>query len=218
MKFNEKLKAIEFRKKGVGFGQILKEVRVSKSTLSLWLRDVEVDKDIKEKILVGRELSRRLAAESRKQQRKINTAAAIEQGTKEFSRLSNNPLFLAGLCLYWAEGDKHKQERVKFTNSDEKMIFLMMKWFREICEVPEEKFRIALHVHNLHVANDVKNYWSQITGVPESQFQKIYVKPTTLRQRRNILYNGTCGIVVSNKALFRRISGWKISLLGYLSP
>lgn len=215
MKLNEKLKAINLRKKGMSYDEILKNVKVSKSTLSFWLRDLPLTNETNKKLLKGRELSRYFAAESRKRKRKADTATAIEKGIQEFQSLLKNPLFLVGLCLYWAEGDKHKQEKIKFTNSDEKMILLMMKWFRDICDVPEEKFRIALHVHNLHVSKNIKRYWSGITGVPERQFQKIYIKQTTLRHRRNILYNGTCAIVVNNKALFRRICGWKMGLLAY---
>ena len=220
MKLNEKLKAINLRKKGTSYNEILKNIKVSKSTLSFWLRDVILNNKANKKLLKGRELSRYFAAESHKQKRKSDTATAIEIGLQEFHSLLKNPLFLAGLCLYWAEGDKHKQERVKFTNSDERMISLMMKWFREICSVSEEKFRIALHVHNLHIAKNIKHHWSEITGVSERQFQKIYIKQTTLRHRRNVLYNGTCAIVVNNKALFRRICGWKLGLLAYfdISP
>ena len=201
----------------MSYDEILKNVRVSRSTLSFWLRNVVLSDDANKKLLKGRELSRYFAAESHKQKRKSDTATAIEAGLQEFQGLLKNQLFLAGLCLYWAEGDKHKQEKVKFTNSDEKMVSLMMKWFREICGVPEEKFRIALHIHNLHIAKNIKRYWSKITGVPEKQFQKIYIKQTTLRHRRNVLYNGTCAIVVNNKALFRRIFGWKLGLISYFN-
>ncbi len=201
----------------MSYDEILKNVKVSKSTLSFWLRDIALNDEANKKLLKGRELSRYFAAESHKRKRELDTATAIERGTQEFQSLLKNPLFLTGLCLYWAEGDKHKQEKVKFTNSDEKMVLLMMKWFREICGVPEEKFRIALHIHNLHVSKNIKRYWSEITGIPEKQFQKIYIKQTTLRHRRNILYNGTCAIVVNNKALFRRICGWKLGLLAYFN-
>jgi len=220
MKLNEKLKAINFRRKGMSYNEILESVQVSKSTLSFWLRDIVLSDAENKRLLVGRGLSRHCAAENRKQKRRSDTATAIEAGAQEFQNLLKNQLFPIGLCLYWAEGDKHKQERVKFTNSDAKMISLMMKWFREICGVPEEKFRVALHVHNLHTAKNIKRYWSEITGVPERQFQKVYVKQTTLRHRRNVLYNGTCAIVVNNKALFRRISGWKLGLLAHfgISP
>ena len=221
MKLNEKLKAIYLRKKGMSYDGILKKgVGVSKSTLSFWLRDIPLTNEANKKLLKGRALSRYFAAESRKRKRILDTATAIEIGKHEFQSLLENPLFPVGLCLYWAEGDKHNQERVKFTNSDEKMITLMMRWFREICNVPEKKFRIALHIHNLHTAKNVKRYWSEMTGVPETQFQKIYVKQTALHHRRNVLYNGTCAIVVNNKVLFRRMVGWKLGLLAHfgISP
>ena len=220
MKLNEKLNSINLRKRGATYAEILKDVKVSKSTLSLWLRDIELSNEANKKLLKGRELSRHSAAESHIQKRKKDIALAIKTGIQEFPRLLKNPLFISGLCLYWAEGDKHKQERVKFTNSDEKMISLMMKWFREVCDVPEEKFRIALHIHNLHSAKNVKQYWSKITRLSEKQFQKTYVKQTTLHYRKNVLYNGTCAIVVNNKALFRRIVGWKFGLLAHfgISP
>ena len=119
--------------------------------------------------------------------------------------------------MYWAEGDKNWREKVKFTNSDETMIILIMRWFREICNVPEEKFRISLHIHDLHFNFNVKNYWAKITKVPKGQFHKTYVKKSALRQRRNVLYNGTCAITVNNKDLFRRIMGWKLGLLDYFN-
>lgn len=217
MKLQEKIIAVQLRKTGFSYSKIFKKVRVSKSTLSHWLRDIELTSKQKEKILKGREKSRYAGSKAQQIKRIKVTEEITTAGKKEFYSLIKNSLFLAGLCLYWAEGDKHKQERVKFTNSDEKMISLMMRWFREICGVPEEKFRVALHIHNLHIAKNIKRYWSEITGVPEKQFQKIYIKQTTLRHRRNVLYNGTCAIVVHNKALFRRIYGWKLGLISHFN-
>lgn len=201
----------------MSYNKILNDLRVSKSTLSYWLRDIKLNEKASIALLRGRELSRQVAAQSRKDKRKLDTQIAIETGLREFPKLAKNPLFLAGLNLYWAEGDKHQQEKVKFTNSDPNMIMLMMRWFREICLVPEEKFRIALHVHNLHVARDVRKHWIEITGIPKNQFNKIYIKQSALHFRRNALYNGTCAIVIHNNSLFRRICGWKIGLLKYFS-
>jgi len=116
--------------------------------------------------------------------------------------------------LYWAEGDKSdEQERVKFSNSDPVMIIFIMEWFRKICKVPENKFRICLHVHELHCRKDMQEYWSKITGIPFSQFYKTQIKPTSLKHRKNKLYNGTCAVTIYNKDLFRRIKGWKSGFL-----
>lgn len=217
MKFRKKIIATKLRKAGFSYAKIFKEVKVSKSTLSYWLRDIELTSKQKEKLLKGREKSRYAGAKAQQAKRIKRTEEAILTGKKEFYSLIKNPLFLSGLPLYWAEGDKNRSERVKFTNSDETMIILMMRWFREICHVPEEKFRISLHVHDLHRSHNLKSYWAKVTNVPKKQFHKMYVKKSTLRQRRNILYNGTCAITVNDKNLFRKIMGWRLGLLDYFN-
>ena len=215
MKLEAKWKAIELRRQGYCYAKIRQIIKVSKSTLSRWLYDIDLTPEQKKQLLRGREISRYASARSKKAKKEEQIRIITEEGRKQFSKLIKNPLFLAGLMLYWAEGDKNREERVKFTNSDETAIVLMMKWFREICNVPEVKFRIALHLHNLHFRTNAQNYWSKLTGIPIKQFHKIFIKQSSLRQRRNILYNGTCAIVINNKDLFRKISGWKLGLLEY---
>lgn len=212
MKFSEKIKAVKLRKHGYSYDKILKKVKVSKSTLGIWLRDIELTPHQKEKLLKGRELSRYAGAKAQQRKRIERTKKIINEAKKEINHFLKETLFLPGLMLYWAEGAK-SNEMIKFSNSDPLMIKLMMRWFREICRVHENKFRIALHIHELHCRKDVEKYWSRITGIPLSQFQKTYVNPTSLGQRRNILYNGTCVICVFNKDLFRRIQGWKFGFL-----
>ena len=109
--------------------------------------------------------------------------------------------------LYWAEGDK-RSGRVQFSNSDPDMIRLMMEWFRKFCEVPEAKFRIGLFVHSLHVRENYLAFWGGITGLPISQFNRPYIKPTIFSNRKNKLYEGTCVIKVHNRDLISRILGW----------
>lgn len=215
MKLSEKIKALKLRKKGISYSEIMKSVSVSKSTLSFWLRDITLNRKQKNRILHGLDISRNAAGELRRRQRLEKTEVIIDNAKTEFLNLIKKPIFLVGLSLYLAEGDKNAQERVKFTNSDPKLISIMMRWFREICEVPNKKFRIALHIHNLHISDDVKNYWSNLTNIPTGQFYALYVKESTLRTRRNILYNGTCSVIVNSRDLFRRITGWRMALLDY---
>lgn len=211
MKLKAKLHAIQLRKQGKTYGEILKKISVSKSTLSLWLRDVELTKRQKNLLLRGRQKSRYMGAKAKQKCRLEKTAKIIEESKNECKKLFKNPLFLTGLMLYWAEGDKSDTtEHVKFSNSDPILIQLMMKWFRNICKVPEKKFRIILHVHALHCRPDIEKYWSKITRASLTQFYKTQIKPTSLRHRRNPLYNGTCAISIQNKNLFRKIKGWKI--------
>jgi hypothetical protein len=214
MKYQEKLQAIKLRKEGKSYGIIRKIVKVSKASLSIWLKDVEIRPDIQKEMLIGREKSRYFAALAKRNDCIKRTKKIVDSAEKEFKHLVKSDLFLSGLLLYWAEGDK-KQERVKFANSDKDMIWLMMRWFREVCHVPESKFRIALHIHNLHMKHKVKEYWSKVTGVNQNQFNKVYIKKTTLKHKRIPLYEGTCSIVVCSKELFRKIVGWRRGLLAH---
>jgi len=211
MKLEEKFKAIKLREKGKSYKEIRKKIKVSKGTLSLWLRDINLTPEQKNRIYVElRQKNAYRMAKSNQEKKIKRTKEIIKNAKKEFKNIYKNPLFLAGLMLYWAEGDKSDQkEAVKFSNSDPIMIKIMMKWFREICRVPEKKFRIALHIHELHCRKNIKNFWSKVTNIPKSQFYKTQIKPTSLRQRRNKLYDGTCSLIVSNRDLFRRIKGWK---------
>jgi hypothetical protein len=212
MKFEEKIEAIKLRKSGVGYSEILRKIRVSKSTLSIWLKDIELNPSQKERLFKGREISRYAGAKARQRMRIEKTKEIIKEAKKELNSLIDKELFLSGLMLYWAEGAK-TSEVIKFSNSDPLMIKLMMRWFREICGVPESKFRIALHIHELLSRKNIEEYWSKTTNIPLGQFQKTFIKPTSLGQRRNILYKGTCVICVYDKDLFRKMNGWKIGFL-----
>ena len=218
MKLESKNLAVTLRLQGKTYSEILRKVKVSKSSLNLWLRDIDLTKNQEERILEKSDKARYLVGKMKTKQRIAITKEIINKAKAEFSSLIKNPLFLIGLSLYWAEGDKHRAERVKFTNSDPHTVAVMMRWFREVCLVKEEKFRVALHIHNLMMNSDVKKFWHELTKIPLNQFNKLYIKQTTLRQRRNVLYNGTCGIVVGDRALFRRILGWKLAAIDTFCP
>ncbi|HEU0085998.1 MAG TPA: hypothetical protein VFQ59_03525, partial [Candidatus Paceibacterota bacterium] len=208
----EKTEAIKLRKNGDSYSSILKKIKVSKSTLSIWLREIELTEEQKNNLVNHMDKVRYEVAKRKVAERIERTNQIIEKSAKEVAKLKNNSFFLVGISLYWAEGAKNPNESVKFANSDEKMILFMMKWFRKICKVPEHKFKIHIHMHTLHCRKDIIDYWSKITGVPLKQIYRPYIKPTSLGQRRNLLYNGTCSIIIHDKTLFRRIMGWKFGL------
>jgi hypothetical protein len=215
MKLREKITAINLRKLGRSYSEIRKKVKVSKGTLSLWLKDIKLTPVQEKRLYVTlRQKNAYKRAKAQQERRKEKTKQIINEAKKEVRYFFKNPLFLSGLMLYWAEGDKSEnEEEVKFSNSDPAMIKLMMKWFRKICKVPKEKFRITLHIHKLFCRKDVEKYWSKITNIPLTQFYKTQVKPTSLKYRKNRLYNGTCAIRIGDRDLFRRIKGWRLGFL-----
>lgn len=216
-RLQERIIARELRGQGFSFSEIIERIpNLSKGTLNVWLKDVELTSEQKKRLLdkirEGAHKGRLKGAFANRQKRISLTNQIIDGAVKEVKNKILSNFFIIGLMLYWAEGDK-TQERVGFTNSDPLMVRLMMRWYREICRVPEAKFRVALSIMALHDKDKSKKYWSEITGIPLTQFNKIRIKQTPLKGKRNPSYMGTCRIVVSNKNLFRKILGWRLGIL-----
>ena len=141
------------------------------------------------------------------QERRAIEIYQIKEAAKvEVPSLIRENLWLAGLMLYWAEGNK--SGFVGITNSDPKLIKLMMVWFRKVCCISDSKFRTQLHLHSGQNENQIKKFWSKITGIPINQSHKSYIKKEGSGHRKNKLYNGTIRVSVSDSNLLHRIQGW----------
>ena len=97
----------------------------------------------------------------------------------------------------------------RISNSDPLIIKIMMRFFREICEVQENKFRGHIHTFEHADINKTERYWSKISGIPKNQFFKTYTKPSSASlQKRNTLPFGTFDICICDTRLFLTIKGW----------
>ncbi len=210
MKITEKEKARKLRKQGKSINQIVAEAGLSKASVSEWVRDIVLTKSQKEKIskrgrsiesIEKRRISR-LKNEQNKRQIIINKAK------KDIIKISLKELKLIGIMLYWGEGGKTGRV-VRLANSDPEIIKIMMRFFREICNVPENKFNGHIHTFAHANINKTEKYWSKITRIPKKQFYKTYIKPSSASlQKRNTLPFGTFDIYVCDTKLFLTIIGW----------
>ena len=211
MKIIEKEQARILRKRGYSINQIVKEVGSAKSSISLWVQDIVLTKKQKKGLSErGRSVEsierRRISrlANIHKKRRSI-----IDEAKKDFNHISLEELKLIGIMLYWGEGGKTGHWSVRLANSDPAVIQIMMRFFREVCQVKDEKFRA--HIHTFEKANIEKTekYWSQITGISRNQFNKTYLKPSIASlQKRETLPFGTIDIYVHDTQLFLTIMGW----------
>lgn len=205
-----KERVISLRRKGLSYNEIRAEIPLAKSTVSDWCKDIKLTK---RQILRLNQLKKNGGYAGSLKGSKVNQKRrAVEIGQiKEAARLEaplllNEKLWLAGLMLYWAEGCK--TQFVGISNSNPNIIKYMMKWFREICKVPDFKFRAHLHLHSGQNEKSMKHYWSRITNIPLSQFLKSYIKKEGTGQRKNRLYNGTIRVSINSSNLLHRIQGW----------
>jgi hypothetical protein len=211
MKVLEKERARKLREKGLSINQIVKETGFSKASVSLWVRDIfltkEQRKGLSEKGRSLESIERRRAARifNEDKKRKFIT----NEAKRDFKKVTLNDLKLIGIILYLGEGSKNKRGTVAVTNSDPSVIKIMMRFFREICKVPESKFRGYIHTFQYADVKKTEKYWSQITGIPSKQFYKTYIKPSSVsKQKRKTLPFGTFDLSVNNTKLFLTIMGW----------
>lgn len=219
-KLREKLKAQELRRKGFSYNEILEQVDVSKDTLSKWCRDISFSFEQKERLqrrkLKGAEKGRIIGAKRQRERRIRKTTKVVDKAIKELGKLSKRDRFIAGISLYLGDGYKNNKS-VGFSNSRPEIIQFMMSWFREFCQVPEEKFRGQIWIHDNMDEVGAKKFWSELTLIPQDLFNKSYIarnKPNSRKIRKNINKYGVFAIRISDSWLQRRIVGWASGLIG----
>ena len=215
---NKKEHAILLRKQGKTYSEILNEISVAKSTLSLWLREVGLSKKQKQRITAKKRASALRGALSRKVDR-INRVKIIHETAKiEVGKISERELWLIGIALYWAEGAKQKEHSpsvgINFINSDHRMLQVFILWLQKCVRVPESEIYFNIHIHenHKHRIDDVKCFWSENLKMPIEKFQIVRYKihiPKTKRYNTGVLYNGCLQVKVRvSSTLNRKIDGW----------
>jgi hypothetical protein len=213
-------KARELRLQGMTYDQIQVELGCSKSSISLWVRDLPkpepryTDEERRARMNAG--LAHLRAAQD--QERQETKRAARE----EIGRLSDREVFIAGAALYWAEGAKDKPYRrcevLQFINSDPDVIKVYLRWL-ELLGVPRERMRFRVSIHESADASEAERFWADLAEVDASVFQRATLKkhnPRTTRKNTTDAYRGCLVIYVTQSAdLYRRMEGaWYGIVLG----
>jgi len=206
-KLAEQQQARQLRRAGLPLAEIAAALGVSKSSVSLWVRDVEFAGPARSPTRGRR---REPNALQRRKQGEIERLLA--EGWARVGRLSEREFLIAGVALYAGEGTK-RDGAVRFANSDPRMIVFFCFWLRRFFEVDESRLRIRLYLHEgLDLAATIA-YWSALTGVPPSQFGKPYraVPDPSIRRAKHV--HGCVTVSYSCSATHRSVMGLVSALL-----
>ncbi|WP_037888245.1 hypothetical protein [Streptomyces viridochromogenes] len=206
-------KARELRLQGWTYDQIEAELGCSRSSISLWVRDLPRPAPRytpeEQRALMQEGLARRRAAENAA--RKKTKLGA----NREIGELTDRELFMAGVALYWAEGSKSKpydrRERAIFVNSDPGVIQTYLAWL-ELLDVNRERLSFRILIHESADVDAAHRFWAEIADIDVSIFAKPTLKkhnPKTVRKNTGDDYHGCLVIGVARSAdLYNRIEGW----------
>ncbi|MER5801448.1 hypothetical protein ABT255_04715 [Streptomyces mirabilis] len=213
-------RARELRGQGWTYNEIQAELGCSKSSVSLWVRDLphpeprRTPEEQRARMNAG---LARLRAEQDRVREETKRAAAAAIG-----KLTDRELFLVGVGLYWAEGAKDKpysrREQVLFVNSDPGMISVFLAWL-DLLQVERERLRFRVMIHESADVPAAERFWADHVGADGSSFNKSTLKkhnPKTVRKNVGDNYRGCLVIHVLQSAdLYRRIEGaWYGIVLG----
>lgn len=214
-KSTDRIKATTLRKQGLSYNEILRSVPVAKSTLSLWLRSLELASPQKQRLTEKKRLAQLKGGQIRHNQRIDRTETIRVNALNEIGEITKRELKLIGSALYWAEGSKQKKyrvsERVIFSNSDPNMVKLFLLWLKSICKIIESDIKYELYIHKNSDVNKAKRFWLSFLDINHNRLKTYFKRSNKQTQRKNVgnNYNGLIRIVVRKSTdLNRKINGW----------
>ena len=209
MKTDARRRACDLRSTGLAVREIAEIVGISRSSASIWVRDValtpEQRKALDDRGERGRAVTRRLKAER---------ARALRLGHQEEGRRlarERGEHYAAGCMLYWAEGDKCRNS-VRISNADPEVLVFLSKFLRTHFGVADEKMLVACNLFADHLdrQREIERYWLDRLGVPPSSLRKsmvnVYSKYSK-KTRKNRLPFGTCKLTVHSTRIVQMIYG-----------
>ncbi|MCK9351351.1 MAG: hypothetical protein WCT49_00365 [Candidatus Paceibacterota bacterium] len=206
----DKEKAIQLRHEGKSYREIKKELSVPLSTLSEWLAPYDWSKNIAHSLAEIAKEKNTIRLRSLNGIRNEHLRHAYEdarsEAVEEFQVLKYHPLFIAGIMLYWGEGDKVTKGHVKLTNTDTAMVKIYVNFLLSVCRVEKEKIRCSLLLYPDLDDEVCKNNWRKNAGLENIHFGKSTVIQGRHKTKR--LQTGICIVSVSSSYFKEKILIW----------
>jgi hypothetical protein len=204
-KIREREEARRLRAEGKTLLEIATTLNVAKSSASIWVRDVPFQPS-----------PRRTGAHRRRHPFHDAKIRRIEElnviGRHVIGVLSDDAFLAAGVALYAGEGSK-RDGAVRFANTDPEMIHFFCRWLREIFDIDETRLRVRVYLHEGLDLDAAEEFWSALTEIPRSQFNKPYRAVPDATIRHNKHEHGCAYVDYGSSDVHRSIMGLARALL-----
>lgn len=206
-RIKDREKALALRRQGKSYSQIKKILKVSKGTLSYWLRDYPLSKEKIRELRDWNEQRIERFRETMRRKREDRLQKTYKAEKKILLPLTKREFYLTGLLLYWGEGTKSQRHTLSVSNTDPVVIKFFIQWVNKCLFVSKEKIRIYLHLYNdMNVDKEIK-YWSEELRIPLSQFSRPYIKKTSSKRinHKGTFGHGTCNAIIYSVPLTEKV-------------
>lgn len=219
-KYQLRQRVFDLRNAGLSYSQIKEKIPVSKSTLSIWLKDLPLSRERINELRAHSERRIEKFRETWRRKRERNFEKIYRVEAKTIGRLSRRELYLLGLFLYWGEGSKTMRSTVSLSNTNPLVCKFFVYWLQKVCGVPRKSIIIRLHCYTDSDIAAEKKFWLKQLDLPETSFRKPYIKDSSRYALTHRSFgHGTCNIIVYDTNLFEKImAGIKAITDNTLSP
>ena len=199
------------REQGLALREISARVGVSISSVSVWVRDIELTPaqhaalDARNPVRNGQ-----LRGAVNNSARCRRERAAAQAHGRETARRAV-PLHVQGCMLYWAEGSKWRNS-VLLTNADPELVELFVRFLRECYDVTDERLRFSVNcfLGNGLGLDEIERWWLARLGLPPTSLRAAAVNRASSASKRlkgNILPYGTARVAVHSTFIVQSIYG-----------
>jgi hypothetical protein len=200
-KAEEQLRARELRAEAWTLQEIADELDVSKSSASLWCRDVEFTPQPRNRGHSGHK-PHPLHVKKLEEIERCRLEAEEIVGA-----LSERDLLIYGLALYLGEGAKTEDSGFGLANTSAAVMVSFVAWMRQFFEIDEGRLRVRLYLHEGLDIDAATQYWSTLLRIPPDQFTRPYrPQPRASGEFRKSKYQYGCATVrYSDVTVHRRV-------------
>jgi transcriptional regulator with XRE-family HTH domain len=205
------------REEGASINEIARRTGAAKSSISRWVRDIELTKEQHESLRLAAYLGMIKGRTMHAQLRREARVMAQEDGRMRAQQ--DDRFFWAGCMLYWAEGSKDRNH-VEFTNSDPQMVGFFVKFLKTYWSLRDEDIRITCNLFADHAAEqrDIEQFWLDIANLSRESLRRstvnVYSKYSK-KKRQNRLPYGTCRVTVCRTRVVQAIYGGIQEIAGF---
>ena len=204
---DKRAQSLILRKQELSYSEIKKRLQVSKSTLSLWLRNYPLSKQRINELRGSNEKRIEKYRETRKKTREDRLKKYYLEQKKKVFPLDKRDIFIAGLFLYWGEGSKSKPTDLFLSNTNPSIINFFIKWMETVFKIPRSQLKFRMHFYEDMDVKKETAFWAKTLNVSETQFANPYIKKTSSWRinEKGSFGHGTCNAGIWDARLCEQV-------------
>lgn len=201
---------ISLRKRGFTLEEVARYCDISKSTASEWLKDKAFSD------LVTKQNVKRAGAENAKRLKLINKARNVERTARyreavrsaetEYKHYKKDPLFTAGLTLYFGEGDNKHKRLIRLANANMEVHKVFIRFLTEYLGIKRDMIHFWILLYPDHDETKCMKKWSKTVGIGYSQFHKNQV--IQHKSSKRTLHYGVGNTIIGSTVLKCKLNRW----------